>query len=1053
MAFNEIFSSFIGNLFKKSEERIRFLSLTESMMKRLPSFFGDDVVKIDLNDNYSPLKPFINILELNKPTDEVIDKAAYSLHRQIFKSYLKNGVSDERDDMLVDEELYYEKNCMRDTIILIMRYLFNSDVIVLNAQCLSQEAIEIIKSLEKTELNGRIVFCFDAIKVESSPKNIVHYFEEVTNQNNFYDISNLEDVEDVEDVVENFSLVVEELPDFDVLYNSMKNNRHFLAVDQNLNLAELLSANIDKFGFTVFQRRAINMELGIAYYFAERNDEATLFFNNVLETQYDDAIYVMALVYLSKTLFRKNANASALKYAILAEQRLVNDKKSAMYTLAKMMNYLITERTNSEESVKKYAEVLKLLKKNNYINNYIKTSLVVPWYAVNSKKHRSSISEKIQEAYELAIQIGNKFVLSTACHWKGIILSCSGNTNEALDWYFRCNELRSEIGDLVSSIKIRNGLSHEALIRAEYDTSYDIINSFIGRLDEIDDYSEILNTMKNISFALFYARHFDQAYDIFQKIIHFIRLFNMEGTAYNSFVPEYNDMLIYKTYIELERGELTRSKINILNIQHNGKAISPIEEPLVKLLEAIIAATERNLLRSQERFAEVEKLFAKVGENQEHRMVFIYFEYAHCLNKIGEDGLSEKYFEKGLRLAEKHNLSFYTQFKKDLTLREYLDERIELEPINANLRHLEEKAEKQKLVNQLHGSLHNYQFLNRIMGFAATTTNTQSFVSSSVQASFDYTMADAIFVFEKTVEGWVKLASLVRDSDITEPAPEYLEKIVAEKDPVKSGKLFFDENIQAYKSNLSKFEFTGCIIIHQSKINPFNAESLNIMNIALSSIQSQLVMFKQSEHLVYISTTDQLSMLKNRRALHEYINLENERLCRYKSKRKFVVQETVAFMDLDNFKYYNDTFGHEAGDLFIVKFAQLLQRVYRRVDFIVRYGGDEFIVVLTDATCLEAKRVGERLYEALKDAKYFIPDLEELLGQKIDIPKKKQINFSMGICSNYDLKETCNLEQVVVNADQALYYSKEHGKGIITIWTDIKDSIPKEKCHHGRTEF
>ena len=55
--------------------------------------------------------------------------------------------------------------------------------------------------------------------------------------------------------------------------------------------------------------------------------------------------------------------------------------------------------------------------------------------------------------------------------------------------------------------------------------------------------------------------------------------------------------------------------------------------------------------------------------------------------------------------------------------------------------------------------------------------------------------------------------------------------------------------------------------------------------------------------------------------------------------------ESIAFMDMDNFKYYNDTFGHEAGDLLISCMGKLLNEIFRKVDFVSRYGGDEFVIV------------------------------------------------------------------------------------------------------------
>ena len=256
--------------------------------------------------------------------------------------------------------------------------------------------------------------------------------------------------------------------------------------------------------------------------------------------------------------------------------------------------------------------------------------------------------------------------------------------------------------------------------------------------------------------------------------------------------------------------------------------------------------------------------------------------------------------------------------------------------------------------------------------------------------------------------------------------------------------------------NISKFEFIGGIIIVPSKANVISTDNINTLNIAVSNIQAQLVMLKQNEHLLYISSTDQLSKLKNRRALQDFIILENEKLGRYRTRRKFTLQETIAFIDLDNFKYYNDTYGHETGDLLITCFSQLLKQIFRKVDFIARFGGDEFVCVLSDTSCTEGKRVAQRLYQGLEERNYFINDIEAFLHRKLEIPKVKRLGFSMGLCSNYDVEDNANLDIVLANADKALYYSKQHGKGCVSSWSEIKESVSESEeppCRTGRADL
>ena len=80
--------------------------------------------------------------------------------------------------------------------------------------------------------------------------------------------------------------------------------------------------------------------------------------------------------------------------------------------------------------------------------------------------------------------------------------------------------------------------------------------------------------------------------------------------------------------------------------------------------------------------------------------------------------------------------------------------------------------------------------------------------------------------------------------------------------------------------------------------------------------------------------------------------------------------------------------------------------------------------------------------ERLEDHDYFVPDIMELLKlDTIDIPENRRIGFSMGISTNLDTGRCDDLDLVVQNADKALYYSKEHCKGSVSVWRDIKDKL------------
>lgn len=124
---------------------------------------------------------------------------------------------------------------------------------------------------------------------------------------------------------------------------------------------------------------------------------------------------------------------------------------------------------------------------------------------------------------------------------------------------------------------------------------------------------------------------------------------------------------------------------------------------------------------------------------------------------------------------------------------------------------------------------------------------------------------------------------------------------------------------------------------------------------------------------------------------------------------------TLYYIDLDGFKQINDHQGHEAGDALLVDVAALLQQVLRRQDLVVRWGGDEFLLLLSGASEFLASEIAERLLAAVKALDKTYPG----------------VGMSIGIAREADLRQLDaeRLMKLIDRADAALYQAKRAGKG------------------------
>ncbi|EIW00621.1 diguanylate cyclase [Thermoanaerobacter siderophilus] len=149
--------------------------------------------------------------------------------------------------------------------------------------------------------------------------------------------------------------------------------------------------------------------------------------------------------------------------------------------------------------------------------------------------------------------------------------------------------------------------------------------------------------------------------------------------------------------------------------------------------------------------------------------------------------------------------------------------------------------------------------------------------------------------------------------------------------------------------------------------------------------------------------TDFLTGFFNKRAIRNMLISELERTVRYR------LPLAVIFLDIDNFKTYNDTFGHVAGDVMLQKTAEIIKNSIRTVDIAGRFGGEEFIIILPGTDEEGAVAVAERIRKTIEN--YPFPH--------------RRVTASLGITL---AKNSDSVESLLERADRALYQAKREGK-------------------------
>ncbi len=192
-------------------------------------------------------------------------------------------------------------------------------------------------------------------------------------------------------------------------------------------------------------------------------------------------------------------------------------------------------------------------------------------------------------------------------------------------------------------------------------------------------------------------------------------------------------------------------------------------------------------------------------------------------------------------------------------------------------------------------------------------------------------------------------------------------------------------------------------------------EIINQQTYLLNQLNARLK--KENLYLENISIIDELTQVFNRRKLNEFFDFEWQLLEELKQPLSLIM------CDVDYFKLYNDQYGHLSGDKCLIEIAQILKKVTRKnSDIVIRYGGEEFLIILPNVDTINAKRIAKTILKKVENLK-----IPHSLSKT-----SKFVTVSLGvITTNYS--QTESPKTLLEKGDQLLYQSKKSGRNTYTI--------------------
>lgn len=210
---------------------------------------------------------------------------------------------------------------------------------------------------------------------------------------------------------------------------------------------------------------------------------------------------------------------------------------------------------------------------------------------------------------------------------------------------------------------------------------------------------------------------------------------------------------------------------------------------------------------------------------------------------------------------------------------------------------------------------------------------------------------------------------------------------------------------------------TGCIKVMRKQVEPFSEQEMFLLNIFGLQASEAIKIVKLVNALQKQAMYDYLTQIYNKNALHSVFE-RNLAL-----SKRYSTAMSIIFIDIDNFKAFNDTHGHLLGDKLLCDFAQILKKSCRKLDSVGRFGGEEFVILAP--------------HTDKKKAMAFTNKIRRIIEKNTFIGKgnsTNRITFSAGISSFPEDGDT--IFDLLHKADSAMYQSKMAGKNRVTSWMD-----------------
>lgn len=997
-----------------------------------------------VSDPFGPLFTWIKekFLEEKDSLDSIFEKLnIYPTHRNIIKSYINTGIV-KRDEDLLYVDYKYEKHKMYESILKIYNYYSRDKELWLLLENLNFASYSTIKWLswflkQNIDCNFKILATVSSFKYSDSKyqnkfdellqdlefNNSVLQFDDLSDNSDDEELNVIDSSYDLTTLGENFFyfFTFEESEKFFKQRYKELIKKDTINNDSSTDADELAHVLIRLGDINLFMN---NLEAAYTYY--------NLLFNQLVNNQKIKAYAFqrLSLLNIAKIKYSAAEKQAKLSYKIadsLNDDLLKFKAYSLFFWINKTGEYKTTIGSFAYQD-----EMIEIAKKYNQYN-------MLAYFLTHSFSESSPNSNYYYEGHALAEKLDNKNCVLSAHLNTALLYSVAGEFNISILYYKKVETLLTELGDNFRLAQTYNGMGYyymngEQFVRANY--YYDKALKLLRLNWNFDEICvTLLNKALNALLAYDYETS-EKCSNILLSVISVLKLDRLRMTTIDriyGIVSLINFYIgnIYKSYSFVSKIHIDKDILS--NHEHDDESF------LYNFVQGLLFRHEGRSEESLKYFSKANEYMSFIKGSLQCLYPKFILEYSITLASVGKILESGSLRSKGINYCLERDHKFYLSILNSKPpVKHGLGSNL------SNLSWVIEAAKQQNTIDSLNNKMNEINFYRLYQEILSSGYDKDKVVASSIDLlhnrfSLDYSL---LVFHEDSTNTVVYSHNNIELSN--EDLFNYTKIIKSIKEPYVTGENVVNLKLRNFFQRIidNKIQSLICIpIINDNKLTAsficltkidttlinskivLDEDNLKTISLIVKQFIETLKRIEGQEKLLRIASTDMLTGLYNRQSFFSTINKLIENQQNYTEKKPIC----LFYIDLDNFKYYNDTFGHNIGDSVLIWFSEILQSLVGKDDFAIRYGGDEFLLFFNNCTLEKAKSIGDKLYEKLESVEGFKEKICDFLEKDIEIPNDKLLSCSIGITED-TLSRDLDVIKLVDKADKSLYTAKKSGK-------------------------